>query len=133
MEREKFETLVTRAIESLPAEFFSKLENVDVVVEDWPSQRQVRKLKLSNPSQLLGLYEGVPQIKRGRGYGMILPDKISIFQKPIEAQCRSEGEVEVKIAEVVQHEIAHHFGTDEKTLRKLEQERRRRSRYWRKS
>ena len=129
MEREKFETLVTRAIESLPAEFFSKLENVDIVVEDWPSPRQVKKLKLSNPSQLLGLYEGVPQIKRGRGYGMILPDKISIFQKPIEAQCRAEGEVEVKIAEVVQHEIAHHFGTDEKTLRKIEHERRRRSRH----
>ena len=60
---------------------------------------------------------------------MVLPDKISIFQKPIEAQCRSETEVEVKIAEVVLHEIAHHFGTDEKTLRKIEHERRRRNRH----
>ncbi|PIU23145.1 MAG: hypothetical protein COT13_04585 [Chloroflexi bacterium CG08_land_8_20_14_0_20_45_12] len=122
MEREKFETLVVRAIENLPPEFRSKLENVDVVVDDWPTPRQLKKLKLRYPSQLLGLYEGVPQIKRDRGYGMVLPDKISIFQKPVEAQCRSDGEVEVKIAEVVRHEIAHHFGTDEKTLRKIEGE-----------
>ncbi|OIP26242.1 MAG: hypothetical protein AUK00_04920 [Dehalococcoidia bacterium CG2_30_46_9] len=122
MEREKFETLVVRAIENLPPEFRSKLENVDVVVDDWPTPGQLKKLKLRHPSQLLGLYEGVPQIKRDRGYGMVLPDKISIFQKPVEAQCRSDGEVEVKIAEVVRHEIAHHFGTDEKTLRKIEGE-----------
>ena len=132
MEREKFEILVVRAIENLPPEFQSKLENVDVVIESWPTPRQLKKLKLGNPGQLLGLYEGVPQIKRGRGYGMVLPDKISIFQKPIEAQCRSEGEVELKIAEVVRHEIAHHFGTDEKTLRKIEHEGRRKSWHWRK-
>jgi len=122
MEREKFETLVVRAIENLPPEFRSKLENVDIVLDDWPTPGQLKKLKLRHPSQLLGLYEGVPQIKRDRGYGMVLPDKISIFQKPVEAQCRSDGEVEVKIAEVVRHEIAHHFGTDEKTLRKIEGE-----------
>jgi len=122
MEREKFETLVVRAIENLPPEFRSKLENVDIVLDDWPMPGQLKKLKLRHPSQLLGLYEGVPQIKRDRGYGMVLPDKISIFQKPVEAQCRSDGEVEVKIAEVVRHEIAHHFGTDEKTLRKIEGE-----------
>ena len=122
MEREKFETLVVRAIENLPPEFRSKLENVDIVLDDWPMPGQLKKLKLRHPSQLLGLYEGVPQIKRDRGYGMVLPDKISIFQKPVEAQCCSDGEVEVKIAEVVRHEIAHHFGTDEKTLRKIEGE-----------
>jgi len=61
---------------------------------------------------------------------MVLPDKISIFQKPIEGQCRSDGEIKVKIAEVVCHEIAHHFGVDEKTLRRIEGERYRKSRRW---
>jgi predicted Zn-dependent protease with MMP-like domain len=120
MQREKFEALVARAIDSLPPEFQRKLENVDVVVEDWPTAGQLRRVKLSHPVQLLGLYQGVPQTRRGRGYGLVLPDKISIFQKPIEAQCRFDGEIEAKIEEVVRHEIAHHFGLDEKTLRKIE-------------
>ena len=129
MDRERFEVLVARALENLPSEFQSKLENVDVVVEDWPTPRQLGHLKLKHPSHLLGLYEGVPQIKRGRGYGMVLPDKISIFQKPIEAQCLSDKEIEVEIQEVVRHEIAHHFGTDEKTLRKIESEKQRKSKH----
>jgi predicted Zn-dependent protease with MMP-like domain len=122
MQREKFEALVARAIDSLPAEFQRKLENVDVVVEDWPTRGQLRQAKHSHPTQLLGLYQGVPQTRRGRGYGLVLPDKISIFQKPIEAQCRFSNEIETKVEEVVRHEIAHHFGLDEKTLRKIEGE-----------
>ena len=128
MKREKFETLVVRAIDNLPAEFRSKLENVDVIVEDWPTSGQLKKVKTRHPSQLLGLYQGVPQTKRGRSYGMVLPDKISIFQKPIEAQCHCDKEIEMRIAEVVCHEIAHHFGTDEKTLRRIEVERHRKNR-----
>jgi len=124
MQREKFEALVARAIDSLPPEFQRKLENVDVVVEDWPTRRQLRQAKHSHPTQLLGLYQGVPQTRRGRAYGLVLPDKISIFQKPIEAQCRFGDEIEAKIEEVVRHEIAHHFGLDEKTLRKIESEKR---------
>ncbi len=112
--------MVARAINNLPPEFQRKLENVDIVVEDWPTPRQMRQAKHSHPTQLLGLYQGVPQTRRGRGYGLVLPDKISIFQKPIEAQCRFENEIEVRVEEVVRHEIAHHFGIDEKTLRKIE-------------
>jgi len=126
MQREKFEALVVRAIDNLPPEFQRKLENVDIVVEDWPSPGQLRQAKHSHPIQLLGLYQGVPQTRRGRGYGLVLPDKISIFQKPIEAQCRFGYEIEAKIEEVVRHEIAHHFGLDDKTLRKIESEKRRR-------
>jgi predicted Zn-dependent protease with MMP-like domain len=125
MQREKFEALVARAIDSLPPEFQRKLENVDVVVEDWPTAWQLRQAKHNHPIQLLGLYQGVPQTRRGRGYGLVLPDKISIFRKPIEAQCRFGDEIEAKIEEVVRHEIAHHFGLDEKTLRKIEGEKRR--------
>jgi predicted Zn-dependent protease with MMP-like domain len=124
MQREKFEALVVRAIDNLPLEFRRKLENVDIVVENWPTPRQLRQAKHSYPIQLLGLYQGVPQTRRGRMYGLVLPDKISIFQKPIEAQCRFSDEIEAKIGEVVRHEIAHHFGLDEKTLRKIEGEKR---------
>lgn len=124
MQREKFEALVVRAIDNLPLEFQRKLENVDIVVENWPTPRQLRQAKHSHPIQLLGLYQGVPQTRRGRVYGLVLPDKISIFQKPIEAQCRFNDEIEAKIGEVVRHEIAHHFGLDEKTLRKIEGEKR---------
>ena len=124
MDREKFEALVERAIENLPSEFKSKLENVDVVVEEWPPPGQLRQAKNIHATQLLGLYQGVPQTRRGQGYGLVLPDKISIFQRPIEAQCRFDDEIEAKIGEVVRHEIAHHFGLDDDILRKIEREKR---------
>ena len=120
MQKDRFEALVARAIDNLPPEFQRKLENVDIVVENWPTPGQLRQAKHSHPTQLLGLYQGVPQTRRGRGYGLVLPDKISIFQKPIEAQCRFGDEIEAKIEEVVRHEIAHHFGLDERTLRQIE-------------
>lgn len=122
MQREEFVALVGRAIDDLPLEFRRKLENVDIVVEEWPTPGQLRKAKQSHPAQLLGLYEGVPQTRRGRGYGLVLPDKISIFQKPIEAHCRFGGDIEARVEEVVRHEIAHHFGLDEETLRSIRNE-----------
>ena len=109
MEREKFEALVVRAIDILPPEFQRKLENVDIVVENWPTRRQLRQAKHRHPTQLLGLYQGVPQTRRGRRYGLVLPDKISIFQKPIEAQCRFGDEIEAKIEEVVAQFIGSPF------------------------
>jgi len=124
MDRQEFQGLVGRAIESLPPEFQGKLENVDVVVEEWPTGAQLRQARTRSRRQLLGLYQGVPQTRRGRGYGLVLPDKISIFQRAIEAQCRSAYEVEAKVGEVVRHEIAHHFGLDDETLRKIERGRR---------
>jgi len=125
MERQRFEELVIRAIEQLPPEFQSKLENVDVIVEDYPSKAQVKRLRLRDNKQLLGLYEGIPQTQRGDGYNFVLPDKITIFQKPIEAICHSKSEIEAEIGSVVCHEIAHHFGTDERTLSKIESQKRR--------
>lgn len=122
MERQEFDTLVFRAIEALPAEFKSKLENVDILVEDWPSPQQIRKLRLRSKVQLLGLYEGVPQTRRGSSYNLVLPDRITIFQKPIEAMCRSNKEIETEIGRVVRHEIAHHFGIGDATLYKIERQ-----------
>jgi predicted Zn-dependent protease with MMP-like domain len=120
MERQKFEAIVFRAIEALPAEFKGKLENVDIIVEDWPSPNQISRLGLEYKTQLLGLYEGVPQTKRDSGYNLVLPDKITIFQKPIEMKCRSDKEIEMEIGRVVRHEIAHHFGIGDAALYKIE-------------
>ena len=124
MDRESFDELVFRAIEKLPAEFRDRLENVDIIAEDRASDSQLKKVRLRHFEQLLGLYQGVPRTRRGVRYGMVLPDRIYIFQNPIEATCHADAEIERTIAELVQHEIAHHFGTDEKTLRQIESNRR---------
>ncbi|MFC2049591.1 metallopeptidase family protein [Chloroflexota bacterium] len=125
MERQKFEAIAFRAIETLPPEFRSNLENVDIIVEDWPSPNQIRRLGLRYKAQLLGLYEGVPQTKRDSGYNLVLPDKITIFQKPIELKCRSDKEIEDEIGRVIRHEIAHHFGIGDAALYKIENQQRR--------
>lgn len=118
MNRERFEELVVEAVDGLPEEFLEKLENVDVVVEASPNRKQLAGA--GRGMTLLGLYEGVPHTGRTRGYNMILPDRITIFQKPIEAICRSEKEVVAEVQRVVQHEIAHHFGLDDNLLRRIE-------------
>ena len=120
MDRERFQELVTRAVDSLPEEFCTRLENIDVVVEDWPSPSQLASVGLRQGHTLLGLYEGVPLTKRGRRYGLVAPDKITIFQKPVEAKCRYEAEITAEIHRVVRHEIAHHFGIGERRLRQIE-------------
>ena len=120
MNRERFQELVTKAVESLPEEFQARLDNVDVVVEDWPSLSQLTGVRLKHRQALLGLYQGVPLTKRGRHYGLVPPDKITIFQKPIEAKCRDEAKITAEIYRVVKHEIAHHFGIGDARLQQLE-------------
>ena len=123
--RQQFFDLVMKAVDELPPEFKDRLENVDVVVADFPSAYQLARSNIRNRYGLLGLYEGVPHTRRGPGYGMVAPDKITIFRKPIEARCHSWAEVEEEIVRVVRHEIAHHFSTDEPTLRDIESRQRR--------
>ena len=120
MDRERFEWLVAKVVEDLPEEFLTKLQNVDIVVEDRPNSAQVAKAGLRRGETIFGLYEGVPQTRRGRHYGMVLPDKITIFQKPIEARCSYENEILAEIQRVVKHEIAHHFGISDARLRQIE-------------
>ena len=119
MDRERFIGLVARAVDSLPEEFHSRLENIDVVVEEQPTPRQLSEVKLKRGITLLGLYQGVPLPWRSRSYGMVVPDKITIFQRPIEAQCRNDVEIRSQIRGTVLHEIAHHFGIDDDRLRRL--------------
>jgi len=119
MDSVKFEWLVARAIESLPEEFRERLENIDVVVADEPTRAQLRVLEGKRGETLLGLYEGVPLTRRGRGYGFVTPDKVTIFQKPIEAICKNDNQIIAEVQRVVRHEIAHHFGISDDRLRQL--------------
>ena len=120
MNRERFEWLVARAVEMLPDEFLDRLENIVVVVENRPTSAQLAKTGIGQGHILLGLYEGVPLTRRGRHYNLVPPDKITIFQKPIESKCRDDAEITAEIRRVVQHEIAHHFGTGDARLRQIE-------------
>ena len=120
MDRERFERLVVQAVESLPEEFRARLENIDVVVADWPTHGQLAAAGLRRRDTLLGLYQGVPLIWRGARYGMVVPDKITIFQKPIEAKCRSDAQIIAEVRNLVWHEIAHHFGISDARLEQLE-------------
>ncbi len=121
MDRERFEWLVARAVETLPEEFVTRLENIDVVVEDYPTQSQLASVGLRRGQSLLGLYEGVPLTRRGAHYGLVPPDKITIFKKSIEAKCRYDAEITAEIQQVLQHEIAHHFGIGDARLEQLEE------------
>ena len=119
MTREKFEKLVNEGIKAIPERFLEKLDNVDIVIEEEPTPYQLRKLRARKSLIIFGLYEGVPQTKRGH-YGQVLPDKITIFKKPIERIARSESEIKEIVKNTVWHEIAHHFGIDEKRVREAE-------------
>jgi len=120
MDRERFIGLVAKAVDSLPEEFRSRLENIDVVVEEQPTPGQLAEVKLKRGMTLLGLYQGVPLPWRSGSYGLVAPDKITIFQKPIEGKCKHDADIELEIRRVIQHEIAHHFGIGDARLRQLE-------------
>lgn len=128
MDIETFESLVDQALEELPEEFREALDNVSIVVRDWPTERQLRTSGTRSRHGLLGLYEGVPQIERGDNYNLAPPDTITLFRKPILEQCQSEDEVRQAVAETLRHEIAHHFGTDEEKMKDIERQWRRKRR-----
>jgi predicted Zn-dependent protease with MMP-like domain len=118
----EFEEAVVSALEKLPKFLKKKMENVDVVIEERASQELLTEMGLRSPYELLGLYQGVPYDRRGFYYGNVLPDKISLFQGPIESVCRTRDEVETKVREVVIHEVGHYFGLDDEELAELEEE-----------
>ncbi len=117
-----FEALVVSALRGLPKFFKKKMKNVGVVVEDKAPQALLSDMGLRSPYELLGLYQGVPLDRRGFYYGNVLPDKITLFQIPIESICQTKEEVEEKVREVVIHEVGHYFGLDDEKLRELENE-----------
>jgi predicted Zn-dependent protease with MMP-like domain len=117
---EKFEELVIAAVAGMPDEFQQMLDNVDICIQDWPSGQQLKSVGLRDKYDLLGLYEGTPMTERDQGYNLVLPDKITIFQKPLEAQCSSAEELKEEIVRTVKHEIAHYFGLDDDRLEQIE-------------
>ena len=121
MERESFQELVFEALDGLPRQFRERLENIVVVIEDWPHPAQLAGLGIRRRKNLLGLYEGVPLTKRSVWHPVELPDKITIFQKPIEMSCRSDSDKEImaRIQDTVRHEIAHYFGISDKRLKEI--------------
>jgi predicted Zn-dependent protease with MMP-like domain len=120
--REEFEEAVVAALKRLPKFIKEKMENVDVVVEPKASREVLNEMDLSSPFELLGLYQGVPLDRRGFYYGNVLPDKITLFQIPIESVCQTKEEVNEKVRDVIIHEVGHYFGLDDKRLRELERE-----------
>ena len=116
----EFEEIARAALDELPPEFAEKLQNVDVVIEDSPDMGMVKERRLGGKGRLLGLYQGVPLKNRTHYYGMVLPDKITLFQRNIERACQAQGlDIRAEVKHVIQHEIAHHFGISDDRLRDL--------------
>lgn len=119
MDRDSFEKLVLEALKELPSLIRKRLENMELIIEEYADQSTLEKMKIPSPYNLLGLYRGVPLSRRGHWYGNVLPDTITIYQGSIEAVSKSEGEIKENVRKVVAHEIGHYFGFSEQKLRKL--------------
>lgn len=115
----RFEEIVFRALDQLPERFKEQLNNVAVIIQDSPTREQKETAGVKGRYDLLGLYEGVPLTERSSGYNMVLPDKITIFRKPLESLGLSGKALEREITETVRHELAHHFGIDDERLEYL--------------
>ncbi|MBI4835293.1 MAG: metallopeptidase family protein [Planctomycetes bacterium] len=119
MKRTEFEKLAREALENLPEFFRSKMENVGIVIEDTPSKKQLKELSGERSEIILGLYQGIPLSERTHLYGMVLPDKITLFKKNIEKTCRSKAEIKKTVIQTVKHEIAHYFGISDEHLEEM--------------
>ena len=120
LNRLEFKKIVKEGIDLIPEKFLQKLKNVAIVIEDEPTPAQRKKVNLHPGWTLFGLYEGIPQLNRGANYNAVLPDKITIFQKPIETAAGDEKDIKEMVKNTVWHEIAHHFGMNEVRVRQAE-------------
>jgi len=125
MTRTRFEHLVTEAVESIPQQFRDHMRNIAVVVEDEPSDELLDEMGIEPPGTLLGLYQGTPLTERPWDYGNQLPDRVVLYQGPIEDASDDDDDVMVCIGETLIHEVGHYFGFDEDELEEIE------DRYWR--
>jgi predicted Zn-dependent protease with MMP-like domain len=125
MKRTRFEHLVGQALDSLPSTFRKHIRNLAVVVEASPSNELLEEMDVEPPDTLLGLYQGTPLPSRGWDYGNALPDRIIIFQDPIEEMCEDDEEIVATIGETLIHEVGHYFGMSEEQIEAIEDE------YWR--
>jgi predicted Zn-dependent protease with MMP-like domain len=118
--RARFEELVVEAIDELPDDILGMLDNVEIVVADAPTADQLDEAgNLDAGEMLLGLYEGIPLTDRTGNYGMVLPDKITLFQGALESVCQDEETLRNEVRVTVIHELAHHFGISDRRLQEL--------------
>jgi predicted Zn-dependent protease with MMP-like domain len=129
MRREEFDQLVEHAFRRIPARFRSRMQNIAVMIEDEPSERQLAAARVPRGGTLLGLYEGRPLTLRSSFESFAMPDRITIFQGPHERMSRSVEDLERAVHQTLWHEIAHYFGMDERRVRDAERTRHRR-RLW---
>lgn len=116
MTLEEFEGSVAQAFESLPSDVADLIENIDILIQDFPTPNQMQENGIGSQYGLLGLYEGIPLPDRGHGYGNVLPDRIIIFRKPLEASVTSEDRLVEEIRCTVIHEVGHYFGFGDEWL-----------------
>ena len=119
MDADAFADLVEEAILGLPEQFQDALENVEIAVEDWPDFWTRQQAGVTSRYGLLGFYHGIPLTERTSNYNLVAPDRISIYQKPIEAQCTTDEEVRELAQRVLRHEVAHYFGIDDDRLHEI--------------
>ena len=117
---EAFAALISRAIDEMPEQYTAQLNNVVITYEDEPTSEQRKKLKLRGDQSLFGLYEGVPLIKRGAGYNLVLPDKITIFKLPMTKRFHDETTLYRQVKHTLWHEIAHFYGLDHDKIHEIE-------------
>lgn len=118
---ENFAGLIAKAMDELPKRYIEHLDNVAITYEDNPTSEQLTKQGVRENQLLLGLYEGIPLTKRGAGYNLVLPDKITIFKNPILMLSRDENDLYERVKRTLWHEIAHHYGLDHDRIHELEQ------------
>ena len=125
MTRAAFERLLVEAIALIPKRFRREMKNLAVVIEDEPSAELLDEMDIEPPDSLYGLYQGTPLPERTWAFGNHLPDRITLFQKPIEEDCEDEDDVRAVIGETLIHEVGHYFGLSEDEIQEIEE------RYWR--
>ncbi len=125
MRRERFERLVAEAVTLIPKRFRREMQNLALVVEDEPSADLLEEMEIEPPDSLYGLYQGTPLPERSWAFGNALPDRITIYQRPIEEDCDDEDEMRAVIGETLIHEVGHYFGMSEEEIEAIEEK------YWR--
>lgn len=120
MPDEHFAQLISRALDELPERYVRGLDNVAITYEDQPTPEQRIKLKLRGDQTLFGLYEGIPLTKRGAGYNLVLPDKITLFKLPLMHASHDEESFYRHIKHTLWHEIAHFYGLDHDKIHEIE-------------
>jgi len=125
VDRHAFERLVAEALASIPRRFKKAMQNIAIVVEDEPSPALLEEMEIEPPDTLLGLYQGIPLTERRWDYGNTLPDRILLFQGPLERESEDEDDLVVAIGETLIHEIGHYFGLSEEEIEDIEEN------YWR--